>query len=125
LIRHQPAHFQRQLLPERLGERMVSFVPIRIGVHAGYLDRSIAGVIDRSRQRLLQLCSALRTLFIGGGGRMLYDRLALADRGQASDQDQSDCIHLVDDLRGQIGLLSLYLVNLRGIVTRRLCGFGS
>ena len=31
-----------------------------MGVHAGYLDRLIASVIDRSRQRLLQLFSALK-----------------------------------------------------------------
>ncbi|HJZ16449.1 MAG TPA: hypothetical protein VJ251_13465, partial [Stellaceae bacterium] len=39
--------------------------------------------------------SALGALCIGGGCRMLYDRLALTNMGQTSDQDQSDCMHLV------------------------------
>src|SRR6516165_2661372 len=91
---------RRTASPERQQEspptkRRSFAVPIRIGVNARHLDGPIARIIDRSRQHLLQLFRSLGALSIGSRSWMLDDGLALTEMGQASDQDQSYCVHLV------------------------------
>jgi hypothetical protein len=53
-------------------------------------------VLSADRALTNRFASRCRTLFIGGGRRLLYGRLALTGLRQASNQDQSDCIHLLD-----------------------------
>ena len=84
--------------------------PIRISIHAGHLDRSIAGIIDCPRQRLLQFLRSFGALPIGGGSRVLDDRLALTNMGQTSNQNQSYCIHLVPPLLHQLGTVMTVLL---------------
>src|SRR5713226_7998803 len=65
----------------------------RVGVHAGYLDRAIAGIVRSAGQRPLQLRRACLTLIVSLRGGMLHDGLALAGMRQTGDQDQCDDVH--------------------------------
>src|SRR6266446_10063825 len=78
----------------------------RVGVHAGYLDRAIAGIVRSAGQRPLQLRRACLTLIVSLRGRMLHDGLALAGMRQTGDQDQCDDVH-ASSLTSSLPLLSL------------------